>query len=149
MKVDVIVVGAGAAGLNAALAAKERGLRSVVLEKSKLANTIEDFPEGKWVYAEPDSTPPKGKLWLDGARKEDLLARREVLDKEMNHVREELRDQERRLDRREATLDEQQQDIVKKERMLEVTQKKLAERQRHSVSAAIRAVVGDALRGER
>jgi len=72
---DVMIVGAGAAGLNAALAAKEKGLRSVVLEKSKVANTIEDFPEGKWVYAEPDAAPPKGKLWLDGARKEDLLAR--------------------------------------------------------------------------
>src|SRR5262249_47724534 len=72
---DVMIVGAGAAGLNAALAAKDKGLRALVLEKSKVANTVEDFPEGKWVYAEPDSTPPKGKLWLDGARKEDLLAR--------------------------------------------------------------------------
>jgi thioredoxin reductase len=72
---DLLIVGTGAAGLNAALAAKEKGLRALVLEKSKIANTIEDFPEGKWVYAEPDETPPKGKLWLDGARKEDLLAR--------------------------------------------------------------------------
>ncbi len=72
---DVIIVGAGAAGLNAALAAKDKGLSSLVLEKGKLANTIEDFPEGKWVYAEPDSTPPKGKLWLDGSTKEDLVAR--------------------------------------------------------------------------
>jgi len=72
---DLLIVGAGAAGLNAALAAKEKGLRVLVLEKAKFANTIEDFPEGKWVYAEPDATPPKGKLWLDGARKEDLIAR--------------------------------------------------------------------------
>jgi len=72
---DLVIVGAGAAGLNAALAAKEKGLRAIVLEKGKVANTIENFPEGKWVYAEPDSSPPKGKLWLDGARKEDLLAR--------------------------------------------------------------------------
>ncbi len=72
---DVIIVGAGAAGLNAALAAQEKGYRSVVLEKCKIANTIENFPEGKWVYAEPDDTPPKGKLWLDGAVKEDLIAR--------------------------------------------------------------------------
>ena len=72
---DLLIVGAGAAGLNAALAAREKGLRAVVLEKGKVANTIEDFPEGKWVYAEPDSSPPKGKLWLDGARKEDLLDR--------------------------------------------------------------------------
>ena len=67
---DVIVVGAGAAGLNAALAAKDKGLSCMLLEKEKLANTIENFPEGKWVYAEPDTVPPKGKLWLDGAKKE-------------------------------------------------------------------------------
>lgn len=72
---DVVVAGAGAAGLNAALVAQERGLRVLVLEKNKVANTIEEFPEGKWVYAEPDAVAPKGKLWLDGATKEDLLAR--------------------------------------------------------------------------
>ena len=72
---DVLIVGAGAAGLNAALRAQEKGLRYVLLEKEKIANTIENFPEGKWVYAEPDTAPPKGKLWLDGARKEDLVER--------------------------------------------------------------------------
>ena len=72
---DLLVIGAGAAGLNAALVAQDRGLRVLVLEKNKIANTIEDFPEGKWVYAEPDSRPAKGKLWLDGASKEDLLGR--------------------------------------------------------------------------
>lgn len=72
---DVLVVGAGAAGLNAALAAKDRGFSCAVLEKGAIANTIENFPEGKWVYAEPDETPAKGKLWLDGARKEDLVER--------------------------------------------------------------------------
>ena len=72
---DVLIVGAGAAGLNAALRAQEKGLRYVLLEKEKIANTIENFPDGKWIYAEPDSTPAKGKLWLDGARKEDLIER--------------------------------------------------------------------------
>ncbi len=71
---DILVIGAGAAGLNAALAAGDKGFSCVVLEKEKIANTIENFPEGKWVYAEPDETPPKGKLWLDGATKEDLIA---------------------------------------------------------------------------
>jgi thioredoxin reductase/polyferredoxin len=72
---DILVVGSGASGLNAALAARDKGLRTLVLEKGKIANTIENFPEMKWVYAEPDQSPPKGKLWLDGARKEDLLKR--------------------------------------------------------------------------
>ena len=72
---DIVVVGAGASGLNAALTAKDLGLSCIVLEKGKIANTIENFPEGKWVYAEPDKTPPKGKLWLDGAQKEDLVKR--------------------------------------------------------------------------
>ena len=71
----VIIIGAGAAGLNAALQAKERGMRYLALEKERVANTIENFPQGKWVYAEPDSQPPKGKLWLDGATKEDLINR--------------------------------------------------------------------------
>src|SRR5207247_10350318 len=68
--------------LTAAHEAKERGLTQVVMEKAKIANTIEDFPEKKWVYAEPDATPPKGKLWLDGAQKEDLIARWHQIVKE-------------------------------------------------------------------
>ena len=72
---DVLVIGAGASGLNAALAAKGRGWRCVILEKERIANTIDQFPEGKGVYAEPDSVPPKGKLWLDGAQKEELVQR--------------------------------------------------------------------------
>jgi thioredoxin reductase/polyferredoxin len=72
---DIVIIGAGASGLNAALQAKERGMRYVLLEKEQIANTIENFPEGKYVYAEPDSQPPKGKLWLDGATKEDLTKR--------------------------------------------------------------------------
>ncbi len=82
---DLLIVGAGASGLNAALAAGENGMRFLVLDKSKVANTIENFPEGKWVYAEPDKTVPKGKLWLDGARKEDLVQRWNQIIAE-NHI---------------------------------------------------------------
>ncbi|MFN8857862.1 MAG: ribonuclease Y [Planctomycetaceae bacterium] len=62
------------------------------------------------------------------AVKEDLLKRREELERELGEARDELRDQERRLDRRDTLLTEQQQDMTKKERMVEVTQKKLAEK---------------------
>lgn len=72
---NVIVIGAGAAGLTAALTLKSKGLRVLVLEKTKLIATFEDFPEGKWIYAEPDERPTRGLLWLEGAPKEDLVAR--------------------------------------------------------------------------
>ncbi|NIR48181.1 NAD(P)-binding domain-containing protein [candidate division KSB1 bacterium] len=88
---DVIIIGAGAAGLNAALQARERGLRYLLLEKEKIANTVENFPEGKWVYAEPEDQPAKGKLWLDGATKEDLIKRwhQIINDNELNiHTQE-------------------------------------------------------------
>lgn len=64
----------------------------------------------------------------DLAAKEELITRREQLEREINSIRDELREQERRLDRRETIVDEQQQDITKKERMLELTQRKLADR---------------------
>src|SRR6266566_623999 len=85
---DLLVVGAGAAGLNAALGAQAHGLRVAVIEKNKIANTIEDFPEGKWIYAEPESVPAAGKLWLEGASKEDLLERwRKTLEQSRLDVR--------------------------------------------------------------
>lgn len=61
--------------------------------------------------------------------KEDLIKRREGLEKELDGLRDELKEQERRLDRREATINELQQDITKKERLLESNQRKVTERQ--------------------
>ena len=62
------------------------------------------------------------------AGKEELLKRREELDTENEKTRDDLRDQERRLERREASVVELQQDIAKKERMVENNQRKLAEK---------------------
>ena len=39
---DIVVIGSGAAGLNAALGAQDAGLRVLVLEKSKIANKVPD-----------------------------------------------------------------------------------------------------------
>ena len=70
---DVVIAGAGAAGLTAALELQQLGLRVIVLEKSKLANTVDNLPEGKWIYTEPADRPAIGRLWLQEASKEDLV----------------------------------------------------------------------------
>lgn len=70
---DVIVIGAGASGLNAAMLLQDKGFRVVILEQRKLASTIEDFPEGKWIYDEPTAREKTGPLWLKQSTKEELL----------------------------------------------------------------------------
>lgn len=60
--------------------------------------------------------------------KEELLKRREELDRELSAQRDELRQLERALDKKEATIRERQDEFAKRERMLETTQTKLAER---------------------
>jgi ribonuclease Y len=62
------------------------------------------------------------------AGKEDLFKHRESMERELQKSREELRELERKLDRRDILLNEQQEDIGKKERMLELTQHKLTDR---------------------
>ncbi|MEI8019601.1 MAG: ribonuclease Y [Schlesneria sp.] len=62
------------------------------------------------------------------AAKEEGLRRREEIEKDLNSLRDEIRNQERKLDKRESGLKDQQDDIAKKERMLETTQLKLSER---------------------
>ncbi|MCA9052288.1 MAG: ribonuclease Y [Planctomycetaceae bacterium] len=62
--------------------------------------------------------------------KEELLHRREHLEKELNQVREKLHEEQRQVDRREAKLEEMQQGIAKKEQMLQTNQQRLAERMR-------------------
>tara|TARA_B100000029_G_scaffold492864_1_gene554710 strand:- start:495 stop:2111 length:1617 start_codon:yes stop_codon:yes gene_type:complete len=62
--------------------------------------------------------------------REELLTKRSELDAENNLVREELNQRAAELDRRDHTLNEQQDGFKKRERMLEGTQKNLAERQK-------------------
>jgi thioredoxin reductase (NADPH) len=80
---DAIIVGAGPAGIAAALRCNERGLRSVVLEKDRAFSTIEAYPKNKHVMAEPRTVPLQSSLWFDDSTKEELLARwRETVARE-------------------------------------------------------------------
>ncbi|MBL8810541.1 MAG: ribonuclease Y, partial [Planctomycetaceae bacterium] len=60
--------------------------------------------------------------------KEEMLRRREALEAKMEESHAQLRERERELDKREAHLEEQQDSFRKKEKMLQTTQQKLAER---------------------
>lgn len=73
-EVDVVVVGAGPAGLAAALRAKALGRSCVVLEQSTIAASIKSFPRGKIVHDPPLTLPVEGDLWLAEATKEEIVA---------------------------------------------------------------------------
>lgn len=70
---DVIVVGAGPAGLSAALRAKEKGLSCIVLEQATVAASVKGFPREKIVHDPPLDLPVEGELWLREATKEELV----------------------------------------------------------------------------
>lgn len=72
--IDVLVIGAGPAGLSAALRAKERGISCVVVEQATVAASIKSFPRDKIVHDPPLDLPIEGELWLQQATKEELLA---------------------------------------------------------------------------
>ncbi len=86
-------------------------------------------------YKDRDAIVAQAQLEADNlkrteeiAAKEIVLKRREELDREMNKVRDQLRDSERQLDKRESSLKEQQDDMGKKDRLLQANQTKVAER---------------------
>src|SRR5690606_20370743 len=62
---DLVIVGAGPAGISAALRAAERGLRARTIEQGTVAQSIRSFPRGKLVFDQPLELPVAGKLWLE------------------------------------------------------------------------------------
>lgn len=71
---DLIIVGAGPAGISAALRAQELGLAFEVIEQGNVAQSIRSFPRGKLVFDQPLELPVTGKLWLQESTKEELLS---------------------------------------------------------------------------
>lgn len=71
---DVVIVGAGPAGLAAALGAKEKGLRYIVLEQETIGGTVAHFPRGKVVMTAPAILPIVGKVKFTEVSKEELMS---------------------------------------------------------------------------
>ena len=70
---DVVVIGAGPAGLAATLGAKAKGLDCVTVEQDSLGGTVAHYPRGKLVMTQPAVLPMVGKVHLRETTKEALL----------------------------------------------------------------------------
>ena len=70
---DLIIVGAGPAGISASLGAVEKGLRYCTIEQDTMGGTVAHYPRGKLVMTAPAILPLIGKTKFGEVRKEELL----------------------------------------------------------------------------
>jgi thioredoxin reductase/NAD-dependent dihydropyrimidine dehydrogenase PreA subunit len=70
---DVLIVGAGPAGLAASLAATKMGLNYQTVEQDSLGGAVFQYPRGKLVMTAPVELPIIGKVQFRNASKEELL----------------------------------------------------------------------------
>jgi len=71
---DVVIVGAGPAGLSAGLAAMEAGLRYAIVDQDTIGGTVAHYPRGKIVMTAPAQLPIVGRIDLGETSKESLMA---------------------------------------------------------------------------
>src|SRR5215211_8051062 len=92
---DLIIVGAGPAGISAAYEAKKAGLDYLVIEKGLIGNTIYSYPVGLTVFSTTDELefePGDLKPAREKPTREELLSYyvKFVLDNELNVRTEEI-----------------------------------------------------------
>ncbi len=72
-ELDLVIVGAGPAGLACALEARRQGLRFVVLDQATLGGTVASYPRRKLVMTHPVDLPLAGRLDRPTYSKEELM----------------------------------------------------------------------------
>ncbi len=70
---DLIIIGAGVAGMAAAIEAKRQGLAFKVFETAEPFSTLVNFPKGKPIFTYPKEMHPEGELQVNASIKEALL----------------------------------------------------------------------------
>ena len=70
---DLIIVGAGPAGISGALTARKHDLKFMILEQDTLGGTVFTFPRSKIVMTSPMDLPLFGKIKLYQTTKSELL----------------------------------------------------------------------------
>ena len=73
-QLDLVIVGAGPAGIAASLGALQHKLRFITVEQESLGGTVAHFPRGKLVMTAPAMLPLVGKIKFSETTKEVLLA---------------------------------------------------------------------------
>lgn len=71
---DVLVVGAGPAGISASLRAIERKLNHITLDEGEIGGTVAKYPRQKLVMTSPVEFPMYGKFKKTELSKEELIA---------------------------------------------------------------------------
>lgn len=86
---DLIIVGAGPAGISGALTAKMGKIKAVILEQESLGGTVFTYPRSKIIMTAPMDLPLYGKLKLYQTSKTELLTLwKSVIAKHNIEVRE-------------------------------------------------------------
>lgn len=70
---QVIIIGAGPAGIAGTLQAHEKGLKYLALDQDSLGGTVFQYPRGKIVMTQPVQLPITGKMHFRETSKEALL----------------------------------------------------------------------------
>ncbi len=74
--VEVVIIGAGPAGLSAAITARRLGLTYAAVEQDRVLATIEAYPANKYVFFKPETMEARGGIRPEGAgmQREAILA---------------------------------------------------------------------------
>ena len=70
---DLVIIGAGVAGISAAIEAQKAGLNFRIYEATQPFSTIANFPKGKPIFTYPTEMLPAGEIRFTSAVKEELI----------------------------------------------------------------------------
>ncbi len=70
---DLVIIGAGPAGIAAGIEAANQKLKFTIIESAQKFNTIVNFPKGKPIFAEPAVYDQQSALKINDGTKESLL----------------------------------------------------------------------------
>jgi thioredoxin reductase (NADPH) len=81
---QVLIVGAGPAGIAATLAAQEKNLKYLTIDQESLGGTVFMYPRGKIVMTQPVDLPLYGRMKFNETSKEKLLEFWQGVEKKTN-----------------------------------------------------------------